>query len=247
MSDDLHGASSGTDPGNSAISVSKVHSGKRRTTGYVVLDSTWARRLGVRRSGGMYRITRREFTERLTQLQHGEHFVGFYETEAFLVDSVRDYLAAGLITGDAGIVVATEAHRDSFDRALMAAGIELPEAHRRGRFIALDVSETLAMFMVDGMPDAARFKAAMGQLVSRAAESARQLRIYGEMVAVLWNEGNIAAAIALEDLWNDLAASYPFSLFCAYPMRAFDRDGSNDGFRTICGQHSRVLLQRQGS
>ncbi len=131
MSDDLHGASSGTDPGNSAISVSKVHSGKRRTTGYVVLDSTWARRLGVRRSGGMYRITRREFTERLTQLQHGEHFVGFYETEAFLVDSVRDYLAAGLITGDAGIVVATEAHRDSFDRALMAAGIELPEAHRR--------------------------------------------------------------------------------------------------------------------
>jgi hypothetical protein len=67
------------------------------------------------------------------------------------------------------------------------------------------------------------------------------------MVAVLWNEGNIAAAIALEDLWNDLAASYPFSLFCAYPMRAFDRDGSNDGFRTICGQHSRVLLQRQGS
>ncbi|MGH3813135.1 MAG: MEDS domain-containing protein [Pseudonocardiaceae bacterium] len=175
------------------------------------------------------------------------HFVGFYETEAFLVDSVRDFLAPGLVTGDAAIVVATDAHRNSFDRALMEAGIELAQAHRCGRYIALDASETLAKFMVDGMPDAARFRAVIGQLVSRAAESARDVRIYGEMVAVLWDQGNVAAAIALEDLWNDLAARHPFSLFCAYPMRAFDTDANAEGFRRICRQHSRVLLQGQGT
>ncbi len=175
------------------------------------------------------------------------HFVEFYETEAFLVDSVRDFLASGLVTGDAAIVVATDAHRDSFGRALMEAGIELHEAQRRDRFIALDASETLAKFMVNGIPDAARFRAAMGQLVSRAAGSARDVRIYGEMVAVLWEEGNVAAAIALEDLWNDLATRYLFSLFCAYPMRVIDTDASAAAFRTICGQHSRVLLQGQGT
>jgi DcmR-like sensory protein len=145
--------------------------------------------LGVRRSGGMYRIARQDLMVRLEQLQQApmeqilspsavpggrslpankrsindiadldtySHFVGFYETESFLVDSVRDFLASGLVTGDAAIVVATKAHLNSFDRALMEAGIDLPEARRCGRFIALDASELLAKFMVDGMPDATR-------------------------------------------------------------------------------------------
>jgi MEDS: MEthanogen/methylotroph, DcmR Sensory domain len=116
------------------------------------------------------------------------------------VDSVRDFLASGLVTGDAAIVVATEAHLNSFDRALMEASIDLPEARQCGRFIALDASELLAKFMVDGMPDATSFRAAIGQTVSRATESGCDVRIYGEMVAVLWDEGKVAAAIALEDL-----------------------------------------------
>lgn len=277
MTENLYGDDRRPDPGDSTTSVSRVRSVKRRAKGHVVLDSTWARRLGVRRSGGMYRIAHWQLMERLQQLQQAPmervlspsavqggrglttngpplddivvrghpHFVGFYETEAFLVDSVRDFLSSGLVTGDAAIVVASDAHRDSFVRALMEAGIELHEAQRCGRFIALDVGEALAKFMVDGMPDAARFRATVGQLVSRAAGSARDVRIYGEMVAVLWEEGNVAAAIALEYLWNDLASRYPLSLFCAYPMSAFDTDASTAAFRTICGQHSRVLLQGQ--
>jgi hypothetical protein len=172
--------------------------------GYVVLDSTWARRLGVRRSsGGVYRIARWELMERVKLQQapmegvlsplalqgsrgltanesrldntvtaeYHSHFVEFYDTEAFPIDAIRDFLAAGLVTGDAAIVVATTAHRDSFDRALIEAGVDLPETRRCGRFVSLDTSEAFATFMVDGMPDAARFKATMGQLVSRALET----------------------------------------------------------------------------
>lgn len=117
----------------------------------------------------------------------------------------------------------------------MAAGIELAEGRRCGRYIALDVSAALATFMVDGMPDAARFRTTIGQLVSRAAENEHNVRIYGEVVAVLWDEGNVTAAIALEDLWNDLSSRYPFSLFCAYPMRVQDRrehGGISDDLKT---------------
>jgi hypothetical protein len=100
---------------------------------------------------------------------------------------------------------------------------------------------------VDGMPDPARFRAAIGQLVFQAVHTGRDVRIYGEMVAVLWDEGNVAAAIALEDLWNDLATSYRFSLFCSYPVHAFDTKASTPGYRTICGQHSKTILQDQGT
>ena len=223
----------------------------------------------MQRTGGQYRIGRRDLADRLAQLStalplagrvqsgirgltandpprddivHGDsHVVGFYETEAFLVDCVRDFLTPALHAGDAAIVVATASHQDLFSRALMKAGIDLREAQRRGLYIALDASEALSNFMVECMPNAARFRAAMGMLVSRAAEGPRDVRIYGEMVAVLWGQGNVAAAIALEDLWNDLATRHPFSLFCAYPKRAFDTDVSTEQFRKICAQHSRVI------
>lgn len=91
------------------------------------------------------------------------------------------------------------------------------------------------------MPDAARFRATMGELISLAAQGGRGVCIYGEMVAVLWDQGNIAAAIALERLWNDLAATHAFSLLCAYPIRAFDTDAGSAQFQQVCGQHSRVL------
>lgn len=225
----------------------------RKSNGYVLLDSAWAERLGVQRTGGQYRIGRRNLADRLARLSatkpqrddivaHGDsHVVGFYETEAFLVDSVRDFLAPGLLAGNAAIVVATDSHRALFGRALMEAGIDLDEAQRCGRYIALDAPEVLSTFMVECMPDAARFRATVGELVARAAEGQHDLRIYGEMVAVLWDQGNVAAAIALEDLWNDLATRHPFSLFCAYPIRVFDTDANTEPLRKICRQHSRVI------
>ncbi len=240
----------------------------RRPNGYVLLDSVWAGRLGVQRTGGLYRIGRRDLADRLARLsatmpladhvqddltanelqrddiiarERHSHVVGFYETEAFLVDSVRDFLTPGLLAGSAAIVVATASHRELFGRALIEAGIDLPEAQRCGRYIALDASEGLSKFMVECMPDPARFSATIGELVSRAAEGPRDVRIYGEMVAVLWDQGNVAAAIALEDLWNDLATRRPFSLFCAYPIRAFDADASAEQFQRVCEQHSRVI------
>jgi DcmR-like sensory protein len=238
--------------------------------GYVVLDSTWARHLGVRRSGGQYRIGRRELRQRLELAQapremvlsslapqgcltvngsplddtvaaeHPSHFVEFYDTEAFPFGSIRDFIAAGIVTGDAAIVIATGSHRDSFDRALIEAGIDLSETRRCGRFISLDTSEAFAMFMVDGMPDTARFGATMGELLSLALENAPQVKIYDEMAAVLWDQRNGAAAIALEDLWNDLAGRYAFSLFCAHPIHAFETDAIAERFRNAAS----CLLER---
>ncbi|MGQ0778706.1 MAG: MEDS domain-containing protein [Pseudonocardiales bacterium] len=172
------------------------------------------------------------------------HIVGFYDKEAHLVDFVRNFLAPGILAGDAAIVVATDAHRDLFGRALVAAGINLLETMRSGRFIALDASETLSKFMVERMPDPERFETVIGELISRAAEGLRDVRVYGEMVAVLWDQGDIAAAIALEDLWNELATRHSFALCCAYPIRFFDADANAEPFRKICGQHSRVSLVR---
>jgi hypothetical protein len=64
--------------------------------------------------------------------------------------------------------------------------------------------------------------------------------IFGEMVALLCEADNAAGAIALEELWNELADRYSFSLFCAYPIELFGA-GSVGTVFSICEQHALCL------
>jgi diguanylate cyclase (GGDEF)-like protein len=171
-----------------------------------------------------------------------DHLVEFYETEAFLTVTVCGFLAPALRAGDAAIVVATSAHRRAFAEALTQDGIDVVAAVGEGRLVVLDASELLVRFMVDGRPDPERFRDAVIEILDRASGGGkRQVRIYGEMVALLWARGDAGSTLALEDLWNDLAKIRRFVLLCAYPMRAFDRVDSGPAFKRICEQHQLVI------
>ena len=176
-----------------------------------------------------------------SELSAPEHFVQFYESEAFLISALSEFIGAGLGSGDTCIVVATKQHRESLDERLKANGLDLASSNVQSRYITLDAAEVLAKFMVDGLPEPGRFNEIVGGHVTRAAETRHRVRIFGEMVALLWAEGNQTAAIQLEDLWNDLGRAHPFSLFCAYPMQDFDGDLYSARFSEICHQHTRVI------
>lgn len=171
---------------------------------------------------------------------HG-HLVEFYETEQFLVDAVRAFLVPTLRDGNAAIVMATAEHRQGFETALGDAGIDVDAAVREDRFIAFDAAELLSRFMVDRNPDPTLFREAIGPAMDRAAQGGRLVRGYCEMVALLWGEGDVASALALEDLWNDLAEARPFVALCACPMSALDTGGSAAQFKRLCEQHTTVI------
>ena len=65
------------------------------------------------------------------------------------------------------------------------------------------------------------------------------------MVAVLWDAGNVAAAIELESLWNDLAAEHDFSLLCGYPMAALERHPDLSAVRDVCQLHTGLVPPRR--
>src|SRR6266702_6422836 len=158
-----------------------------------------------------------------SEMSASEHFVQFYESEVFLLDSLSGFIDTGLSAGDACIVIATKAHRERLEERLKAKGLDLIAAHTRGEYIALDAVETLSKFMVDGLPEPQRFLEIIGSIIRQAGEGRLRVRAFGEMVALLWEEGNQAGAIHLEELWNDLAGIHSFSLFCAYPMHGFGK------------------------
>lgn len=172
-----------------------------------------------------------------------EHVVEFYETTEFLVDTVCDFLAPNLHDGGAAVVVASAAHRAAFETALRDAGVDLEHATAADRYISFDAAELLDDLMVDGRPHAGRFRETIGEVIDRAGAGAQQrrVRVYGEMVALLWEDGDIASAVTLEDLWNQLAATHAFALLCAYPMSAFADDATAAAFERVCDQHSTVI------
>ncbi len=139
------------------------------------------------------------------------HEVLFYDVDTELADAVVDYVTAGLSDGELIIVIATAPHLAAIDAAL-------PEA--RGSYLALDAADTLDLLMVDGSPDAVRFTRVVGGILDAAELDGAPVRVFGEMVALLWQQGNVAGAMALEATWNDLAMYRQFSLLCAYPTTA---------------------------
>ncbi|MEA2559744.1 MAG: hypothetical protein QOH06_1248 [Acidobacteriota bacterium] len=164
-----------------------------------------------------------------------EHFVQFYEEDEFLLDEVSGFLDAGLQAGSVGLVIATPQHREGLDRRLEGL------ARDQSRYVALDAASTLSKFMLDGYPDAQLFENVIGSALQRASRNGtRHVHAFGEMVSLLWAEGNHEAAVRLEELWNALAASHAFSLLCAYPMDGFHDVEHGSSFLHICDAHSQV-------
>lgn len=177
-----------------------------------------------------------------SEVPESSHFVQFYETDEFLLDSLGAFVGKGLGSGEACIVIVTKEHREGLEARLQANSLHLDTARARKQYFALDAEETLTQFMKDDKPDPERFAQVVGEVITCAESGQRHVRVFGEMVTLLWLAGKRAAAIQVEALWNDLARTAPpFSLFCAYPMRCFSKEENGAQLLEICQQHAHVI------
>jgi anti-sigma regulatory factor (Ser/Thr protein kinase) len=169
-----------------------------------------------------------------------DHVVQFYGADDELAVTAGGYLAEGIRSGDGVLVVATAPHRLVFAAALARAGIDLARERDAGRLLMEDAAELLDRFLVGGVLDRERFHAVASGLILRTAAGGRPVRVYAEMVAVLWDAGQVGLAVELEELWNGLGARLPFALLCAYPSRLMTGPETADAVRQVCLLHSAV-------
>lgn len=170
-----------------------------------------------------------------------EHFVQFYESEDYLSKVLVEFVQAGLKAGDACIVLATKTHLDQLNEGIPKNGLDLDEVLARGQYVPLDAAVWLSKLMSHGAPDKDLFMTAVGAVIRQAIEAHGRVRVFGEMVALLCNNGQYEAAVALEQLWNSLSDRYSFSLFCAYPVSQFNGNETAAHLGTLCGEHGSVI------
>jgi hypothetical protein len=119
------------------------------------------------------------------------------------------------------------------------------EATQNGRLYILDADQALSEFMEPAGPNHERFLLQFGNILrtlqAAAVAKRSEVVVFGEMVAVLWAQKKYEAAIRLEELWNELALTCSFYLYCAYPANVFREGMTLVPYAEICAQHSHVV------
>jgi hypothetical protein len=169
-----------------------------------------------------------------------EHVVQIYENDQAFLDLLSGYVTGGFNTGECVIVIATGPHLKGLEERLDDLGYNTSKFIFKNQFIPLDAEQTLSKFMVNGWPDENLFNHVVSELIVKAKENGRQVRAFGEMVAILWAKGHVGATVRLEQLWNKFCEQEAFALFCAYPQSGFTQDATESVLH-ICGAHSKMI------
>jgi hypothetical protein len=164
-------------------------------------------------------------------VRHDEagHAAYLYESDDELLDRLEAYVVDGWAHGQRTVVFAEPERVIALRSRLAARDIaEALDAH--------DATTALTVFVRDGMPQASLFTTLINEAIAQAGHGS--LRLYGEMVAILWRDGGDAAALELERLWNGYLAAHPMPLLCAYPAGLV---ADHPELGRLCRSHTHVI------
>jgi len=190
-------------------------------------------------------MTEAQANDSTSPFEAGEHAVTFYDRDEELADRVAPFIGDGLRSGAAAIVIASPVHRDLIIHRLRARHVDVEAAQASGDLTILDAAATLGKLMVGASPDRDLFRRVVGGLIeSSGTRGNRRLKVhaYGEMVDLLWQAENRAAAIALEELWSELSRERHFDLLCGYAIAGFERAPGSAALHEVCNAHAHVSV-----
>ena len=152
-----------------------------------------------------------------------DHIVQLYQDQDFLNRAVCRFAGAAITNGEGVILVPTPSHWHGIRPRLEAEGVDVAAARRRGQLTVVDSDEFMPSFMRESMPDSPVFLGLAADVIGEARSGRYQkVRWWGEMVNVLWERGDVAASMNLEDLFDQLAHQHDIAIFCSFLMDNFN-------------------------
>jgi hypothetical protein len=172
-----------------------------------------------------------------------EHMVQLYQDQEFLNRAVCRFAGAALANGEGIILVPTLTHWNAIRPRLEAEGVDVNAARQRGQLTVVDADELLPRFMQGAMPDSPLFLGLAADVVAKARGGGQyqKVRWWGEMVNVLWERGDVAASMNLEDLFDQLAHKHDIAIFCSFLMDNFDGEVHAHMLPRLGTNHSHLI------
>ncbi|MDQ2639806.1 MAG: MEDS domain-containing protein [Pseudomonadota bacterium] len=172
-----------------------------------------------------------------------DHIVQLYQDQQFLNRAVCRFAAGAIANGEGVILVPTSAHWEAFRPRLEAEGVDVKAVIGSGQLTVVDADELLPRFMKDAMPDAPVFLGLAADVIDKARAAGRypKVRWWGEMVNVLWEQGNVAASMSLEDQFDRLANQHEIAIFCSFIMDNFNSEVHSSLLPRLGQNHSHLI------
>lgn len=179
------------------------------------------------------------------------HELQLYSSDASFLEGFASFIRDGLNSGSAVVVLATESHRHGLFQKLQARGFNLDAIINCGSYISVDAREALSSFMVGDQPDPNRFESTVLNLVKTASKApngaTRRVLVCGEGAPLLWTQGNLDAALRVEELWDTISHQYRLSSLCGYISGTLHKKEDREKFQAICSLHSVVTHYDQSA
>jgi hypothetical protein len=172
-----------------------------------------------------------------------DHIVQLYQDQDFLNRAVCRFAAGAISNGEGVILVPTQAHWEAFRPRLEAEGVDVKAAQGRGQLTVVDADELLPRFMHDTMPEAPVFLGLASETIANARDGGRyeKVRWWGEMVNILWEQGNVAGSMSLEDQFDRLAHQHEIAIFCSFVMDNFNSEVHTRMLPRLGQNHSHLI------
>jgi hypothetical protein len=175
------------------------------------------------------------------------HDVLFYSDDSVLLDRFTRFVSAALKANNPAVAILTELHRDGLIQRLAREGFDVDSAIQQGTLILLNAAQMLSSVMVGGSPDSVLFFKGLCGLIESVAKAVKtehsRVALCAECVGLLCAEGNISAALQLEETGNDLIQLYDIDIFCAYPLGCFHGEEDDSAFNSVCTLHTAAYSQ----
>lgn len=171
------------------------------------------------------------------------HIVQLYQDADFYGEAISHFAAEGFARDESIILVATGPNWANISARLIRKGFDIPDLFRRGQLTLLDAEQTLPKFLVGNMPDPKIFKPLAEATIAKAHAGGKfpRVRWWGEMVNLLYINGNRRGSTRLEEFFDEVAHEQSIAIFCSFLMDKYDPKIYDGPFADVCRTHANVI------
>ena len=187
------------------------------------------------------------FAQLLDRPARSDHIAQLYDDEAFLAAAAGDFLADGLLRGEAAAVIGSPQRWDAIVRRLEADGVDVKRALQRSQLAFLGARPIVERTLAHGMLERSRFDETLHLIVSLMCRDYPSTRVYNEFGDLLWTQNERLAALAAERCLAEIETAYPVSFLCAWPLDCLDGRAYDGTLQGLCHAHTHLLPSRESA
>lgn len=152
-----------------------------------------------------------------------DYVLQIYQNEDVFLDTLIGFVGTGINAGDCILVIAKTKHLNALTDKLKKLAVKPDTLIADDRYIPVQAEALLPSLLDNGDVDEQKFRSLISTHVKKARQRKRRIRVFGELVNLLCEQGKPETAVKLEHLWNNIGKEESLNVYCAYPEQTLQQ------------------------